>query len=67
LFVKSVLASAFSPAVFIGGPFSPLSFYVEVRFTSLTDDSPQSVRLTTPPNPLLVSALCLTGIRHQVL
>jgi hypothetical protein len=49
---------------FIRGPFSQLSFYVDALSTSLTDDSPQNMRLATPPSPLLVSALYLTCIRQ---
>jgi hypothetical protein len=43
----------------IGGLFSPLSFYVEARFTSSPLDSPQRISLDTPPSSLLVSAFHL--------
>jgi hypothetical protein len=51
----------------IGSLFSPLSFYVDGRFTSLPHDSPQTMRLATPPSPLIVSAHYPTRISNQVL
>jgi hypothetical protein len=65
------LQARFTPGIrtcrLFGGLFSPLSFYVDDRFTSLTDDSPQTMRLATPPSPLLVSAFYLPRISNQVL
>jgi hypothetical protein len=49
---------------FIGSLFSPLSFYVEALFTSLTDDSPQTMRMATPPSPLIVNAQYPTRISN---
>jgi hypothetical protein len=56
-----------SRPLFYRGLFSPLSFYVEALFTSLTDDSLQSMGIDTPPAILIVSALYLVGISNQVL
>jgi hypothetical protein len=51
---------------FIGGLFSPLSFYVEVLFTSLTDDSSQGTDIHTPPSLMIVSAHFFTRIPRRV-
>jgi hypothetical protein len=51
---------------FTAGLFSPLSFYVEALFTSLTDDSTQGPGIDTPPSSMIVSAQFFTRIRRRV-